>query len=198
MCEDVGLLLGGEVAEAIDVVDDLRLAGVADCFTVRLLIRLDVRQRAAGLVLIRNAHFKLPEVHLRFVTGRRFLAEGCGTFRWLNVAGLLPQIFHVFEEGRFLAVEVRKLVLDPIHDIGCRRLWADFQDADNEGAVLFEIHCCLQCASDTDIVNNETAFLIFKNAVDAGDGLHEVVSMHRLLWFYCILGYFSPKSKKIA
>lgn len=60
-------------------------------------------------------------------------------FLWLDVAGLLPQVPYIFEEGRFLAVEVRKLILDPIHDIGRRLLWADFQDADDEGTVLFEI-----------------------------------------------------------
>ena len=57
----------------------------------------------------------------------------------LDVSGLLPKIVDIPEESRFPAVEVRELILYPIHDVGRLRLRADLQDVQDKSAVLFEI-----------------------------------------------------------
>ena len=43
------------------------------------------------------------------------------------------------------------------------------------------VHGLLQSSRYTHIVNDKTAFFVFEYAIDTGDGLHQIVSSHRLI-----------------
>lgn len=47
------------------------------------------------------------------------------------------------------------------------------------------VHCLLQGRSDTYIVDDKTAFLIAEDSVDTGNGLHQVVALHRFIDIHC-------------
>ena len=43
------------------------------------------------------------------------------------------------------------------------------------------IHCLLQCRSNANIIDNQTAFLISKYTVYSGNSLHQIIPLHRLV-----------------
>ena len=52
------------------------------------------------------------------------------------------------------------------------------------------IHCLLQGRSDAYIVDDKTAFLITEDSVNAGDGLHQVVTLHWFIDIHCCKGWY--------
>ena len=91
------------------------------------------------VAVVHILHLELTEVYLHFIAGWRVLTEGRRALLRFNISGLFPKIVDIPEECRFPAVEVRELILYPIHNVGHLRLRADFQDAQDKSAVLFEI-----------------------------------------------------------
>ena len=48
-------------------------------------------------------------------------------------------------------------------------------------ALRILLHGCLEGLGDADVIDDETTFLAGENAIDTGNGLHEVVAAHRLI-----------------